>query len=126
MSAGSTTDAGRRAYATPLTAYSAAKVTSMRESACPAIRLHPLHQVLDEILKHRGVELVLDLLPVSFSRDQAGFFQHAEMPRYRRPAGFESRRDLAGRTRRRAQETQNLAASRIRECPEHGVPNLHT
>src|ERR1700724_437845 len=97
-------------------------VASGRESAWTAIRFHPFHQVLDEILEHRGVELVVDLLSVSFRRDQTGVFQDAEVPRDGWPARVEPRRDLAGGARRGAEEPEYLATGRVGQRAKHGVP----
>src|SRR5262245_16503895 len=102
MSARLTTAAGSRAYATPLTTNRAANMASRRESAWPAIRFHPFHQVLDEILEHRRVEFVLDLLSVSFGRDQTCLLEDAEVPRHSGPARVEPTGDLARGARRGA------------------------
>src|SRR5712692_10648568 len=125
MNARSKVAGGSRAYATALRTYKATIVASGRESPWTAIRCHPFQQVLDQILEHRGVELVVDLLSVSFRRDQTGVFQDAEMPRDGWPARVEPRRDLAGGPRRRAEEPEDLATGRVRQGAKNGVPHLH-
>src|SRR5438093_12597010 len=116
MNAGSTVAAGSRAYATALMTYRAAVVASGRESAWAAIRFHPFHQVLDQILEHRGVEFVVNLLAVPLGRDQIGVFKDAEVPGDGGPARVEPRRDLAGGARRRAEEPEDRATGRGRRC----------
>src|SRR5438552_18902705 len=113
MNARLTVAGGSRAYATALMTYKAATVASGRESAWAAIRFHPFHQVLDQILEHRGVELVVDLLSVAFGRDQPGIFQDAEMPRNGWPTRVEPRRNLAGGARCGAEEPEYLATGRV-------------
>src|SRR5262245_57314939 len=98
---------------------------SERASAMAAIRFHPFHQVLDQVLEHRGVEFVVDFLTVPLGHDQAGLFQHAQVPRHGWPAGVELGRDLAGGARCTAEKPEDLATGRIGECAKDGVPHLH-
>src|SRR5512146_1686514 len=71
-------------------------------------RRHPIQDVVDQILEHRRVELVDDLLSLPLGQHESGVAELGEVSRYGRPRGRESRGDLARRARPVAQEAQDL------------------
>src|ERR1041385_4727690 len=88
-----------------------------------AARLHPVEYVLDEIVEHRGVELVDDLLSLALRKHEVGVAKLREMTRYRRPRRREVLGDLTRRARSVAQQAQDLAPRWIgqgSECVVHG------
>src|SRR4030095_16983262 len=86
-----------------------------------AARRHPFQNVLDEILEHRRIQLVDDLLPVALRENEPGVAEHAQVARDRRPRRREVIGDVAGRARTIAQETQYLAARRIGQGTEGSI-----
>ena len=84
---------------------------------------HPVEEMVDEILKDRGIELVHDLLAVALGENEPGVAQCAEVPRDGRPRGGEVLSDLAGGFGSVAKEVQDLAPRRIGERAEgvHGL-----
>src|SRR5215510_3152582 len=83
-----------------------------------ARRLHPIENVLDEVVEHRGVELVDDLLTLALGAHQLGVAQLREVPRHGGPRRREVLGDLAGRARPVAQEPENLPSRRVGQCSE--------
>src|SRR5690349_10940166 len=68
-----------------------------RATRTAAARPGPVNQMLDEVLEDRRVQLVPNLLPAAFGRDETGVLQDGEVPRDGGPAGIKAGRDVARR-----------------------------
>ena len=73
---------------------------------------------LHEVLEHRRVELVVDLLALPFGDHEAGGPEHSQMAGDGRPARMETLRDFAGRLRSRAERFENGAGGRRRQATQ--------
>src|SRR6266545_4754650 len=72
-------------------------------------RLHQFHEVSDDILEDRRVQLVEDFLPLPLCDYEARLAEDGEMPRDRRPARMEVIGNLAGSPGPAAQEIEDVA-----------------
>lgn len=79
------------------------------------IAVHEPHEPSDQILHHRGVETVDDVLPVPFVGYQFRGFQRGQMVADRWFAHVELFRELTGRHVTFAQQFQNAPSRRIGE-----------
>src|SRR4051812_27341669 len=87
----------------------------------PAGGLHPPHEVLDEVLEDRGVELVVDRLAPALGHDEAARPEHGKVARDRRPARVKLGGDLTGCPGTFAKELEDIAPRFVRQRPEGGV-----
>src|SRR6476660_1860220 len=86
-----------------------------------ALRLHPFEHVLDQVVEHRGIELVDHLLSAPLREDESCLAERREMPRHRRPRRRKSIGDLAGRFGSVTQHLDDLSPSGIGERFERSV-----
>jgi hypothetical protein len=84
-------------------------------------RARPLNQMLNEVLKYGRIQLVTDLLPMTFGHDEASLTQHREMPGDRWPTRVELRRDFPRRERSIAQQAEDATTSLVGECAKRPV-----
>ena len=77
--------------------------------------------MLDDVLKHGGIQLVHDMLSVPLCQNQLRVFQHAEVARDGRPAGAEFFGDLSRGARSGAEKLEDLTPGWIGEGAEDGV-----
>jgi hypothetical protein len=80
-----------------------------------------IQQVLDRILKDRGIELVPNELPISFGEYQLCVAQDAQMPGDGRPARGKVLGDLPRAHRTAPEQTQDIASRRIGERTKDGI-----
>src|SRR3954454_24205014 len=69
------------------------------------------HEALNDVLEHRRVQLVMNLLPLAFGDDQVGIAQDGKVARNGGPARVEPRRDFPRRSRPLAEHAENVTAS---------------
>ena len=81
----------------------------------PPAGARPVDQMLYQVLEHRRVQLVSNLLAVAFGHDETGFPKHGKVPGNRRPAGIESIGDLSRREGPIPQQPKNHPPSLVRE-----------
>src|SRR5262249_6465795 len=86
-----------------------------------AFRLHPFEHVLNEIVEHRGVQLIDHLLTAPLREDEACLAQGREVTRYRRPRSWKAVGDLARCFGSITQHLDDLASRWIGERLESSV-----
>src|SRR5690349_4376594 len=79
----------------------------------------PLHDLLEDIVEHGGVELVDDLLAVALGENEPGVAEHAEVARHGRPRGWEMLCDLARGARSVAEQLEDVASGRVSDCAKN-------
>ena len=80
--------------------------------------MRPFQQVLRQILEDRCVQLVSNLLPLTFGGDKTRIPKHSEVPGDGRPAGIEAICDLARSQGPVPKHSKNCAPCFVGERPE--------
>src|SRR3954468_2656639 len=88
------TESGRRGYTAAEATTAATIISKGIHLRIWSPRAKPLYEIFDDVLKHRGVQLVNHVLSVSLGENELGVLEHAQVTRDRRPAGAELVSDL--------------------------------
>ena len=81
--------------------------------------------MLYQVLEHRRVQLVSNLLAMAFGHHETGFPKHGKVPGNRRPAGIESIGDLSRRERSIPQQPKNHPPRLVSEGAECLIGRTH-
>ena len=85
----------------------------------------PFDEMLYQVLEHRRVQLVTNLLAVAFGHHETGFPKHGKVPGNRRPAGIESIGDLSRREGSIPQQPKNHPPRLVSEGAECLIGRTH-
>jgi len=80
--------------------------------------LRPFHQVLNQILKDRRVELVVNLLSLPVGQHESSLTKDGQVAGDRWPRRLEVTGDLAGRSRAGAKQPKNVSTCLVAKRAE--------
>jgi hypothetical protein len=83
--------------------------------------LRPFHEVLNQILKDRRVELVVNLLPLSVGQHEPSLTKNGKVAGDRWPRGIEVTGNLARRSRAGAKQPKNVSTRLVAKRAERVV-----